>query len=93
MRKCPVCKKNMNRRKPSFLLGRYLTRCPHCGAVLRKKLSIWFTIIVVLWAVCAANFKTHEFFVVATIVGCFIIIAFLYKLPYEPYYYDDHDKR
>ena len=86
MKQCPVCKgeiKGFGKRQLTF--GRFLTRCPHCGRKLRKKITHWFPLLLIAFGFCVANFKTHLAFAVASILLAVAATVLLYYLPFVPY--------
>ena len=100
MKKCPICHQSFTKRmllqkslsKPmNELLGKKFTdgkgviRCPHCGARLRKKISVWFIpalLPFIVSAVLGSVNRSLSFLMIPSIV---LFMLFYVNLPYVPY--------
>ena len=86
MKKCPVCKKEI---KPCSLTVRLPLRntkkCPHCGRLLRKKISVWFIPVVLFMLVSLVLSTIHWVFHILALISVLVYLIFMYKLPYVPY--------
>ena len=100
MRKCPVCHQFFNQRmllqkslsKPATdLFGDHLTdgkgviRCPHCGARLRKKISVWFIPALVPFLVSSVLYSTNHSLWFLMVLSIVFFLIFYINLPYVPY--------
>ena len=86
MKKCPVCKKEFNPYSLTIQSPlRNTKKCPHCGRLLRKKISVWF-IPVVLFLLASLVLSTmHWAFRILALISVLVYLIFMYKLPYVPY--------
>ena len=87
MNKCPYCNSDI---KISFNISnndirKHVIKCHNCGQLLRKKMSMVLILELIFFAFVCANFKTHIFFSIATVISALAIIITYCKLPYVPY--------
>ena len=85
MHTCPVCNKKMIGKSKKITLIKYARYCPNCGVLLRKKSSPWIMAIMIPFAICVANLKTHWVYCVLAGVFVVLILVLFNKSPYEPY--------
>ncbi len=86
MKKCPVCNKeiktySLNIQPPL----RNTIKCPHCGTLLRKKISIWFIPVLLFMLISFVLFNLHWAFHILALISIIVYLIFMYKLPYVPY--------
>jgi len=67
--------------------GKGIIRCPHCGARLRKKISVWFIPALLPFLVSAVLYSIHHsdslrYLMILSIV---FFLVFYINLPYVPY--------
>lgn len=92
MNKCPICNKKMSGKRTKPTLLRFVKHCPHCGALVRKKRTVWFPILLVLMAIPLGNIKTHwAYAVIGGLLAVASIVLFV-CLPYEPYNLEENNR-
>lgn len=100
MKKCPVChqtftnmmilRKNLSKTMPKLLKeqftdGKDVIRCPHCGARLRKKVSIWFIPALIPFLISAVLTSVNRQYSFLMILSIVFFMFFYISLPYVPY--------
>ncbi len=85
MKECPICHKEMHYSFEAQVPLRNVRKCPHCGKLVRKKISIWFIPVVLLLTVSLILFNVHWLFHILTPISVVIFFWFMHKLPYVPY--------
>ena len=85
MKKCPICNVELNRSNIAFDPRKHVIKCARCGRTLRKRVSIWFLPLMLVFGSVCANFQTHWVFKVLTIILGIALVIFYNRLPYVPY--------
>lgn len=85
MKTCPLCGEKIRGLSGNPDPRPHVIRCPHCHKLLRKKISIWFPLLLLGFIPPVAYLKTHWIFIVWTVAWGVLCLAFYAKLPYVPY--------
>lgn len=100
MKQCPVCHQAFTRSmlakkalsKPvvkrlgeNLTDGKYVTRCPHCNARLRKKFSVWFIPALIPYIVSVVLYYYNRSLAFLMYLSIAFFVIFYANLPYVPY--------